>query len=204
MIAIIDYGMGNLRSVQKGFEKVGYEAIITDNRNQLAEAEAIVLPGVGAFSAAMERLRETGLADAIKQEVKSGKPYLGICLGLQLLFTESEEGGHYSGLDIIKGKVVRFPANLKVPHIGWNQLEIKKKAPILEGINDGDFFYFVHSYYPVPNVPSVVAATTNYGVDFTSIVWKDNILALQCHPEKSQKLGLKVLSNFGRFVTTKG
>lgn len=200
MIAIVDYGMGNLRSVQKGFERVSYEAVVTDDPKKLAEAKAIVLPGVGAFSAAMKRLREANLADAIKREINSGKPYLGICLGLQLLFTESEEGGLHSGLDIIKGRVVRFPANLKVPHIGWNQIEIKKKSPILEGISDGDFFYFVHSYYAAPDDPSVIAATTNYGIDFTSIIWKDNLFALQCHPEKSQKLGLKVLSNFGKLV----
>jgi len=200
MIAIIDYGMGNLRSVQKGFERVGYEALVTDEPGKLAEATALVLPGVGAFSAAMERLREAGLVEAIKQEIDSGKPYLGICLGLQLLFTESEEGGYHSGLGVIEGKVVRFPTGLKVPHIGWNQIEIKKKAPVLEGIEDGDFFYFVHSYYASPVDQSNIAATTDYGVDFTSIIWKDNIFALQCHPEKSQKLGLKILSNFGKLV----
>lgn len=200
MIAIIDYGMGNLRSVQKGFERVGYKAVITDEPAKLAEATALVLPGVGAFSAAMERLRETGLADTIRREIDAGKPYLGICLGLQLLFTESEEGGRHSGLGVIEGKVVRFPAGLKVPHIGWNQIEIKKKAPILEGIKDGDFFYFVHSYYASPVDQSTTAATTNYGLDFTSIIWRDNISALQCHPEKSQKLGLKILANFGKLV----
>jgi len=198
MITIVDYGMGNLRSVQKGFERVGYDAVITDEPEKLAEATAIVLPGVGAFSAAMERLKETNLADAIKQEINAGKPYLGICLGLQLLFTESEEGGRHFGLDIIKGKVIRFPTGLKVPHIGWNQVEIKKEVPVLEGIKDGNFFYFDHSYYVAPTNPAVIAATTNYGIDFTSMVWKDNIFAIQCHPEKSQKLGLKILSNFGK------
>lgn len=200
MIAIIDYGMGNLRSVQKGFEQVGYEALVTDEPEKLAEATALVLPGVGAFSAAIKRLREAGLVDTIKREINSGKPYLGICLGLQLLFTESEEGGHHSGLGVIEGRVVRFPTGLKVPHIGWNQIDIKREAPILEGIEDGDFFYFVHSYYATPVEQSTIAATTNYGVDFTSIIWKDNIFALQCHPEKSQKLGLKILSNFGKLV----
>jgi len=201
MLSIIDYGMGNLRSVQKGFERVGYNAIVTDDPQKIADAQAIVLPGVGAFSAAMKRLIETGLADTIKQQINLGKPYLGICLGLQLLFTESEEGGYNRGLDIIKGKVIRFPIGLKVPHIGWNQVNIKKRVPFFNGINNGDFFYFVHSYYAVPENPSVIAATTNYGIDFSSIICKDNIFALQCHPEKSQKLGLKILANFGKFVS---
>jgi len=197
MIAIVDYGMGNLRSVQKGFERVGVNAIITDDANKLADANAIVLPGVGAFSAAMRRLEEANLVEAIRREIDAGKPYLGICLGLQLLFTESEEGGRHLGLNIIPGKVVRFPTGLKVPHIGWNEIDIRKDIPILKEIPQKSYLYFVHSYYVVPDNPSVTAATTNYGIDFTSIIHKDNIFATQCHPEKSQKLGLRILRNFG-------
>ena len=197
MIAIVDYGMGNLRSVQKGFERVGVNAIITDDANKLADADAIVLPGVGAFSAAMRRLEEANLVEAIRREIDAGKPYLGICLGLQLLFTESEEGGRHLGLDIIPGKVIRFSTGLKVPHIGWNEIDIKNDISILKDIPQKSYLYFVHSYYVVPDNPSVTAATTNYGIDFTSIIHKDNIFATQCHPEKSQKLGLRILRNFG-------
>ncbi|MBC8233254.1 imidazole glycerol phosphate synthase subunit HisH [bacterium] len=197
MIAIVDYGMGNLRSVQKGFERVGVNAIITDDANKLADADAIVLPGVGAFSAAMQRLEEANLVEAIRREIDAGKPYLGICLGLQLLFTESEEGGRHLGLDIIPGKVIRFPTGLKVPHIGWNEIDIGKDIPILKDIPQKSYLYFVHSYYVVPDNPSVTAATTNYGIGFTSIIHKDNIFATQCHPEKSQILGLRILRNFG-------
>ena len=197
MIAIVDYGMGNLRSVQKGFERVGVNAIITDDANKLADADAIVLPGVGAFSAAMRRLKEANLVEAIRREIDAGKPYLGICLGLQLLFTESEEGGRHLGLDIIPGKVVRFPTGPKVPHIGWNEIDIQKDIPILKDIPSKSYLYFVHSYYVVPDDPSVIATTTNYGIDFTSIIHKDNIFAIQCHPEKSQTLGLRILRNFG-------
>jgi len=201
MIAIIDYGMGNLRSVQKGFERVSVEAMITDDANKLSDADAIVLPGVGAFSAAMRRLEEANLVEAIRREIDIGKPYLGICLGLQLLFTESEEGGRHSGLDVIPGKVVRFPTGLKVPHIGWNEIDIKKDISILKDIPQKSYLYFVHSYYVVPNDPSVIATTTNYGIDFTSIIHKDNIFATQCHPEKSQTLGLRILRNFGLLVS---
>ncbi|MBM3237197.1 imidazole glycerol phosphate synthase subunit HisH [Candidatus Poribacteria bacterium] len=204
MIAIIDYGMGNLRSVQKGFERVGVTAIITDDANKLADADAIVLPGVGAFSAAMRRLEEANLVEAIRREINAGKPYLGICLGLQLLFTESEEGGRHFGLDIIPGNVVRFPTGLKVPHIGWNELEIKKDIPLLKDIPQKSYLYFVHSYYVVPDDPSVIAATTNYGIDFTSIIHKDNIFATQYHPEKSQTLGLRILRNFGLLADPQG
>ncbi len=204
MIAIIDYGMGNLRSVQKGFERVGFEAIVTNQPDKLAAANAIVLPGVGAFNAAMSRLEEANLIDAIRKAIDTGKPFLGICLGLQLLFTESDEGGHHFGLNIIPGKVVRFPAGLKVPHIGWNQLNIKKETPILKNIPQDSFLYFVHSYYVIPDDESVTVTTTNYGIDFTSAVQKDNIFATQFHPEKSQALGLKILRNFGDWVINQG
>jgi len=192
--------MGNLRSVQKGFERVGFEATIINQPDKLTAANAIVLPGVGAFNAAMSRLEEANLIDAIRKGIDAGKPFLGICLGLQLLFTESEEGGRHSGLNIIPGKVVRFPAGLKVPHIGWNQLSIKKETPILKNIPQDSFLYFVHSYYVIPEDESVTATTTNYGIDFTSTVQKDNVFATQFHPEKSQALGLKILRNFGNWV----
>lgn len=204
MIAIIDYGMGNLRSVQKGFEKVGHAAIVTSDPKAIMDAGHVVLPGVGAFPDCMRNLEERGLLDIVPKVVKSGRPFLGICLGLQLLFTESEEFGVHKGLDIIKGRVVKFselrsPNSdlLKVPHMGWNTVSIKKRLPALEGIDDGSYFYFVHSYYVVPEDEKVVATATNYGIDFVSSIWKDNVFASQFHPEKSQEKGLKILKNFG-------
>jgi glutamine amidotransferase len=202
MIAIIDYGMGNLHSVLGGLEYVGQKAFVTDDPVKISDANAVILPGVGAFGDAIKRLEETGLGNAFRQAVKSGKPCLGICLGLQLLFSESEEGGIYTGLDIIQGKVVRFSNQLKVPHIGWNQIEIKnQETPIFQDIPDGSYMYFVHSYYVKPEDKSVIATTTDYGIDFTSMIAKDNLLATQFHPEKSQKIGLQLLRNFGKLIT---
>ncbi len=206
MIAIVDYGMGNLRSVQKGFEKVGYTAVITGDPNMVMDADAIVLPGVGAFRDCMKNLEKAGLIDPIKEFINRGKPFLGICLGLQLLFTESEEFGIHKGLDIIKGRVVRFPDNLnttrliKIPHMGWNSVKIKKRVSIFEGIPDDAYFYFVHSYYVVPTDGDVIAMTTNYGVEFTSAIASDNLFAVQFHPEKSQELGLQILKIFGEIT----
>ncbi|MEK7851268.1 MAG: imidazole glycerol phosphate synthase subunit HisH [Deltaproteobacteria bacterium] len=209
MIAIIDYGMGNLRSVQKGFEKVGHSAVVTSDPKVIMDASHVVLPGVGAFPDCMRNLEERGLLGVIPKVINSGRPFLGICLGLQLLFTESEEFGIHRGLDIIKGMVVKFSGQgktiaasqqttiLKVPHMGWNTIDIKKRPPVLEGIDDVSYFYFVHSYYVVPDDEGVVATTTNYGVEFVSSIWKDNIFASQFHPEKSQEKGLKILKNFG-------
>lgn len=204
MIAIIDYGMGNLRSVQKGFEKVGHSAIVTSEPNVIMDAAHVVLPGVGAFPDCMKNLEERGLLGVIPKVIESGRPFLGICLGLQLLFTESEEFGIHKGLDIIKGRVVKFNVgayghtpSLKVPHMGWNTINIKKRPPALDGIDDDSYFYFVHSYYVVPEDEGVVATTTIYGVEFVSSIWKDNIFASQFHPEKSQEKGLKILKNFG-------
>lgn len=205
MIAIIDYGMGNLRSVQKGFEKVGFEAVVTSDPKVLLDADRVVLPGVGAFRDCIKNLEEGGFIDPILKVIKDGKPFLGICLGLQLLFTESEEFGLHKGLDVIPGRVVRFPEGmeeageqLKVPHMGWNQLSIKKPAPIYEGIDQGTNVYFVHSYYVKPEDDSVVASTTGYGLEFCSSIWKDNVMATQFHPEKSQEKGLAMLRNFAR------
>ena len=200
MIAIIDYGMGNLRSVEKGFLKVGVDAKVVSDPRSVNDAEAIVLPGVGAFRDCMKNLDQMKLIEPILKSVRNGKPYLGICLGLQMLFTESEEFGVYKGLDVLKGKVVRFQVDLKVPHMGWNTVRLLKKPPIFDGIKDESYFYFVHSYYVAPNDEGIIAGTTDYGMTFTSMVWKDNIIATQFHPEKSQETGLKILKNFGDFV----
>ncbi|MDP3296894.1 MAG: imidazole glycerol phosphate synthase subunit HisH [Thermodesulfovibrionia bacterium] len=204
MIAIVDYGMGNLRSVEKGFLKVGVNAKITNRPEVIEKADAIVLPGVGAFKDCMRELTSLELTDAIVGAIKKGKPYLGICLGLQVLFSESEEFGKCRGLDIFRGKVVRFSSgNLKIPHMGWNELTIQKQNPLLNGIKDKTYFYFVHSFYVAPEDSSIIAATTDYGLNFTSMVWEDNIFAVQFHPEKSQAAGLRLLENFGRIVKSR-
>jgi glutamine amidotransferase len=201
MIAIVDYGMGNLRSVEKGFEKVGVDARIVTEPKAVNDARGVVLPGVGAFRDCMLNLASHKLIEPILKSIEKGKPYLGICLGLQVLFTESEEFGHSKGLDVFKGKVPRFPeGELKVPHMGWNSIKIRRRPSILEGIADGEYFYFVHSYYVAPEGEDIIAATTDYGIEFTSIVWKDNVTAVQFHPEKSQTMGLRMLENFGKFV----
>ena len=197
-IAIIDYQMGNLRSVQKGFEKVGHEAVITSDPAELTKAEKIVLPGVGAFGDAIAELRRRDLVNPIKDAISSGKPFLGICLGLQLLFDVGYENGEYEGLGILRGKCIRFdlPHEFKVPHMGWNRGTIKQQAPILKDTADGTFFYFVHSYYVVPEDPSLIAIEADYGHPFCAAVWKDNLFATQFHPEKSQGEGLKLLRAF--------
>lgn len=200
MIAIIDYGMGNLRSVQKGFERVGHEAVVTRDAQAILSSSKVVLPGVGAFPDCMRNLSEYGLIDVVVKTIKSGKPFLGICLGLQLLFTESEEFGISKGLDIIKGRVIRFKIQdsaLKIPHMGWNSLSVKRRAPALADVPDASHVYFVHSFHVVPEDKSVIATTTDYGMEFVSSVWKDNIFAVQFHPEKSQALGLSILKRFG-------
>jgi glutamine amidotransferase len=204
MIAIIDYGMGNLRSVQKGFERCGFGAVVTRDAGQIQSARGVVLPGVGAFSACMENLATFGLIEPICQVVRQQKPFLGICLGFQLLFSESEEFGKQKGLDLFRGKVVGFHPgeDLKVPHMGWNRIEKKKDSPFLEGIATGDYFYFVHSFYVVPEDVSVIATTTDYGQVFVSSIATSHLFACQFHPEKSQELGLRILSNFGRFVAS--
>ncbi|MBI4950293.1 MAG: imidazole glycerol phosphate synthase subunit HisH [Deltaproteobacteria bacterium] len=203
MIAIIDYDMGNLRSVAKAFEKVGATATVTRDPKVMANASHVVLPGVGAFKDCMRNLEAYGLIDPIARAVASGKPFLGICLGLQLLFDESNEFGFHKGLGLIPGKVVRFPSSkdeagmeLKVPHMGWNEVEKAKESPLLEGVTDGAYFYFVHSYYAAPEDAAVTLTRTGYGVSFTSSIAKDNVFACQFHPEKSQKAGLAVLKNF--------
>lgn len=200
MIAIIDYGMGNLRSVEKGFFKVGVDARVVTEPRAVDDARAVVLPGVGAFRDCMKNLSGMSLTEPIVRSIEKGKPYLGICLGLQVLFSESEEFGTCKGLDIIKGKVRKFRTDLKVPHMGWNNVKLLRRPPLFEGIKDESFFYFVHSFYVDPEDTDVIAATTDYGITFTSMVWKDNIFATQFHPEKSQETGLMILKNFGDFV----
>jgi glutamine amidotransferase len=199
-IAIIDYGMANLRSVQKAFEQVGTSAQIVSTPAEIVQAEKIVLPGVGAFKDAIRALREHGLVDAILRHIEQGKPFLGICLGLQMLFDVSYEDGEHKGLGVIKGKCVRFDVDrrlgLKVPHMGWNQLDVKRPSPLLRDLPEGCSVYFVHSYFVVPEDPSVIATMTDYGGPFVSSIWRENVVATQFHPEKSQKVGLQILSNF--------
>ena len=224
MIAIIDYGMGNLRSVEKAFEKVGFDTVVTDKSDIIENAEKIVLPGVGAFKDAIDGLRERDLIEPIKNHIKKNKLFLGICLGLHLLFTRSYEDGVHEGLGIVPGEVVRFDADrlnmdntggqrkatealdvlsavnsqkLKIPHMGWNTIREKKEVSVLKGLPADPYMYFVHSYFVVPDRDEVVAAETEYGVPFVSMISIDNIFAMQFHPEKSQQYGLMILKNFG-------
>lgn len=213
MIAIIDYGMGNLGSVAKAFEAIGAKVKVTRFPKDLNKAEKIVLPGVGAFRDCMLALKKLKLIPALIKNIEVGKPYLGLCLGMQILFEESEEGIRTKGLGILKGRVKRFsfnwrtgkPANrqtlLKVPHMGWNTIvhppsSIVPRSPLLTGVPEGAWMYFVHSYYAAPKDKNIIATTTDYGINFASMIWKDNIYATQFHPEKSQKVGIKILENF--------
>lgn len=196
MIAIVDYGMGNLRSVQKAFEYLGYDAAITDQSKALENASHIVLPGVGAFRDAIAALKAKDLDGMIKKEVSEGKPFLGICLGMQMLFDRSSEDGEYEGLGLIGGEVVRFDTYLKIPHIGWNTLYYNKRTALFDGIDD-NYFYFVHSYHAAKVANEDVETTCVYGYEFVASVNRDNIWGVQFHPEKSGDTGLKVLKNFG-------
>jgi len=197
-ITVIDYGIGNLRSVTKALEFLGCQVTLTSDPNEVMRANKLVLPGVGAFGAGMRNLTQLGLVDAIRDAVQRGTPLLGICLGLQLLFDESEEMGRHEGLKLVRGKVVRFPEtnNIRIPHMGWNALKIRKSEPLFKGVPDGAMVYFVHSYFPVPDDNSVIAATTEHGVEFVSAIAIDNIFGTQFHPEKSSKVGLQILRNF--------
>lgn len=198
MIVIIDYGMGNLRSVQKAIEKVGHQATITSDPALVASAKKVILPGVGAFEDAIAELRRLRLDKPIHEAIDAGKPFLGICLGLQLLFDVSYENGRHQGLGIVPGEVVQFdlPRQFTVPHMGWNQLNIRRRSPLLEGLDEGTYVYFVHSYYVAPKDADVISTETDYGVPFCSMIWRDNLYAAQFHPEKSQSDGLKILKNF--------
>ena len=198
MITIIDYGSGNLKSISNGFRRIGVEALVTSDKEKLKQAEVLILPGVGAFGTAMENLQK--YQDIIHQHIQEGKPFLGVCLGLQVLFSESEESPGVKGLDVFPGKVVRFPETLplqglKIPHQGWNDLITRRHSPFLEGI-DQDYMYFVHSYYVQPEDPEIVMATVDYGVEVPAVVAQDNVFATQFHPEKSGVAGLKILKNF--------
>ncbi|MGA2441895.1 MAG: imidazole glycerol phosphate synthase subunit HisH [Tepidisphaeraceae bacterium] len=199
-IAIVDYGMANLRSVQKAFARAGAEAKIISRPEEIDAADKLVLPGVGAFKDAVATLRERKLAEAIVRHIKKGKLFLGICLGLQMLFDVGYEDGQHRGLAVLRGKCVRFDVDttlgLKVPHMGWNQLIVRNPSPLLRDLPPGCGVYFVHGYHVVPDDPSVIATETDYGRPFVSSIYCENIMATQFHPEKSQKAGLKILANF--------
>ncbi len=213
MIAIIDYGMGNLRSVEKAFEMVGFETVVTDKSEIIDRSEKIVLPGVGSFKDAKDGLSERNLVEPIVNHIKKGRLFLGICLGFQLLFTRSTEGGECEGLNIVAGEVVRFEKEkkeesskslfaetnhkLKIPHMGWNEIQIKKKVSILDGLPDHSFMYFVHSYYVIPDRDDIIATETEYGISFVSMISIENIFATHFHPEMSHRYGLTILKNFG-------
>lgn len=198
MIHIVDYGMGNLRSVQKAFERLGVDAVITDSPTTLADAPALVLPGVGAFRDAIAALKQHDLVGPIRDHIAADRPFLGICLGLQLLFDVSYEDGDYEGLGIVPGEVVRFQSQpgLRIPHMGWNTLQFKQPHDLFAGIDDGSHFYFVHSYHVVPQDESVVAARTDHGGPFVAAVARGNMMATQFHPEKSQDNGRRLFENF--------
>lgn len=200
MIAIVDYGMGNLRSVNKAFESMGIMSVVTGDVDTIIKSSGLVLPGVGAFGDCVKNLKQKNLFETIKNYISDGRPFLGICLGLQVLFEQSEESPGMQGLGLIKGKVVkfRFPEeqNLKVPHMGWNQVNVIKKTDLLNGIAPHSWFYFVHSYYPVPEDEEDISLTSDYGIEFTAAIQRDNMFACQFHPEKSSDTGLRLLKNF--------
>ncbi len=198
-IVIIDYGMGNLRSVEKAFVRLGFTVEITSDPDAINRAEKIVVPGVGAFGDAMRELRERGLIEPLLCAITDQRPFLGICLGLQVLFEGSEEAPNVPGLGVIPGLVKRLQTDLKVPHMGWNTLHVIRRPPILDGISDSAYVYFVHSYYVEPMDGSVTATTTDYGISFTSMIWRGNLFATQFHPEKSQAVGLEILKKFGEY-----
>lgn len=195
MIAIIDYGMGNLHSVSKAVERLGYEAVLSSDPDEIMAADGAILPGVGAFGDAMDNLRETGLQSAVLRFAESGKPLLGICLGMQLLFSESEEHGRHEGLGLLPGKVVRFRGPYKVPHMGWNKLSFRQSSPLFEGLAEGHV-YFVHSYHAIPEATADLLATTDYYQAVTAIVGRGNVFGMQFHPEKSGELGMLLLGQF--------
>jgi glutamine amidotransferase len=197
-VAVVNYGVGNLRSIKQGLERSGVQVQITHDPTELRKSDAIVLPGVGAFAPAVKNLMP--LTDVVKDAVEAGRPILGVCLGLQLLFTRSSEGGSTRGLDLIMGDIVKFPDSVKIPQMGWNTIDFAQAHPLLEGVQDHSYVYFVHSYYPQPSDPEVIVATTEYGVKFPSMVAKKNLFATQFHPEKSSKTGLTILKNFVRIV----
>ncbi|HCJ67664.1 MAG TPA: imidazole glycerol phosphate synthase subunit HisH [Elusimicrobia bacterium] len=203
MIAIIDYGLGNLKSIYNALSKLGIPARVTSDKKIIEQAERVILPGVGAFAQGMRNLKDLGLIPVIRQVVKENKHFLGICLGLQLLFSESEEHGRHKGLDIIKGKVKKFTQKLKIPHMGWNAVHYSPLTtyhlPLFRGVPDGSYFYFVHSYYVVPKDKNIILATTDYSEKFVSVVGRGNLFGVQFHPERSGPLGLRILKNFSSY-----
>jgi glutamine amidotransferase len=204
MIAVVDYGVGNLHSVTKALQKVGASAQVTTDWREVEKASGVVFPGVGAFKDSMDALNRSDLAKAVLSAIQSGKPFLGICVGLQMLFDESDEFGVSKGLGVIPGRVVKFQEGQKVPHLGWNSLRYTKPHnPLLEGVPEGSYVYFVHSFYGKPTDSSWTAAVCDYGVEFTAMAWKNNVFATQFHPEKSQGVGLKILDNFNKLVEKK-
>jgi glutamine amidotransferase len=202
VIVIVDYGMGNLRSAQKGLEKAGVDAVISEDPKDIDRAEAVVLPGVGAFGDCLEGLKSRGMVEPLRRAAADGRPFLGICVGLQLLFEGSEEGDVREGLGIFPGRVVRFPRQegLKVPHMGWNRLTAVRPSPLLNGSEGKPYVYFVHSYYAQPADPDIVLATSEHGVEFPAVVGRGNVFAVQFHPEKSQADGIAILRRFGEFI----
>jgi glutamine amidotransferase len=198
MITIVDYKLNNLRSLENTLRRLGHDVLVTSNPEDVRTAGKLVLPGVGAFGDGMRNLKELGLAAPFIEKVKSGTPTLGICLGMHLLFTESEEFGHHRGLDLLKGRIVKLPSHLRVPHMGWNQLHPKRANGLTKSVAESSFVYFVHSYYAQPELSEIVLATTDYEIEFPAIVHADNIWATQFHPEKSQRVGEQLLDNFAR------
>ena len=199
-VVIVDYGAGNLRSVARAIAQHEYEPVVSYEAKSIESAEALVLPGVGAAADTMRNLEERGLVEPIREYIGSGRPFLGVCMGQQALLSVSEEGGEHKCLDIVSGRVKRLPAGQKVPHMGWNQVRQRVKHPVFEGIDDGAYFYFVHSYYPAPDDPAVVIGETDYGVTFASVLAQGNVVATQFHPEKSGKDGLRFYGNFLRLA----
>jgi len=202
MITIIDYGMGNLHSVARGLEKAGGTVKVSAEAADLDAAEGIILPGVGAFEKGIRNLEKLDILPLLKARIAAGVPFLGICLGMQMLFTESDENGLHQGLDLVPGRVIRFEGDMKIPQMGWNQVALQKDTPLYQGVPDNSYFYFVHSYYCVPADPTDTLGATDYGVTFASAVARDNVYGTQFHPEKSQTLGIKMLTNFVKM--TKG
>ncbi len=204
MIAITDYGAGNLHSIQKALERRGLDARVIDSPRALDAAEALVVPGDGAFGPAIARLRALGFAERIQAFVRSGRPFLGICLGMQLLFDTSEEDGAHEGLGLLPGRVIRLPDRVKIPHMGWNQLRIVRSTPLLEGIESGAHVYFVHSFHAAVTDPAIVAATAEYGGEVAAVVGRGNLWATQFHPEKSGSVGIRMVANFARWAVGAG
>jgi glutamine amidotransferase len=204
VIAVADYGAGNLHSIGMGLRRRGLEVRVTDDPRVLDAAAALVVPGDGAFGPAMARLRESGFAERIIAYVRSGRPFLGVCLGMQLLFDESVEGGSNRGLGVLPGRVVRLPGTVKIPHMGWNQLRVDRPSPLLEGVPSGAYVYFVHSYHCAPSDPALVAATASYGTDIAAVAGRGNVWATQFHPEKSGEVGERILNNFARWAAGVG